>query len=331
MIAPPPLRPGRRWWTWAVPLSLLLAASVGAGAAWFAWRTHRLPDWLRHAEAAPSVPPETAPASLLPAQRREQFLKEAVDHYVKPTKDPATDPDYPLGVRHATELAVFYFEEWRPDDAELFFRRLEDPKLPQAYGTLARLGHAVVLSLQNKAAESDKLFQDLFRADHRKQTNNPLLFSNVPLRQWLVRALDRNEVNATPDHPFPTELRPIRQWLMEPPGAKKAPDKGTRANFALDYGCIAFSTCAPLNLPAMTTTVPSRDTFTAPITAARSRPAVPSSLIPTAATPSRPPRNSAADLADFSSSVSSRKAASTSSATRKPPEQDRSPPAKSAS
>src|SRR4029077_9971188 len=92
-------------------------------------------------------------------RRKEQFLRGAVEQYANPGTDRQSRD---LGIRHNLALALFYFKENRLEEADEFFGKLiDDPAKVPSYRTLGRLGHAIVLARQDRAAESVRLFQEL--------------------------------------------------------------------------------------------------------------------------------------------------------------------------
>jgi hypothetical protein len=204
------LRPPRSWTWWAglVVTSIGLALIGGAAVAWVYSRT---------TAASPSGPPSVSAVPDGPIvteqQKRLQFLLEAVAQYADPPPGDRYSRD--LGVRHNLELALFYLKENRLKEADEFFTKLGDnsTKVP-AYRTLGRLGHAIVLARQDRAAESIKLFQELM-------TDKPVpqqiqFFLNQPeLRYEIARALEHNKANRGG---LPPELERFR----EPPGPQQA-------------------------------------------------------------------------------------------------------------
>jgi serine/threonine protein kinase len=209
--------PGRRRLWPAVLLSLGAALALGATAGWL-WRHH---------EAVPPLPapaPEDTAPSPEPFQslaRREQFLKEAVEQYANPGKD---QKQVQLGLAHCQELGLFYLEQGRLREANEFFNRLVRPgqEVPP-YRFFGQLGHATVLGLEDRAAESDDLFVDWLT----RPAATGFLKNNVRMHEWVARALDHNLANETPDHPFPSKLEPFRHPAggPGPRGGDKMPAK----------------------------------------------------------------------------------------------------------
>jgi serine/threonine-protein kinase len=196
--------PRRRWLVALVAVSLLLSTAGGAGLAWAR---------LKKQTTAPSVAVSATDVdnveALFSKQKHEQFLKDVVDSYADPGKDATKIRN---GLSHCIELGLLYLEQWRLDEADALFGRLMQSSVDQYVG-LGRLGHAIVLGLQNKPAESNRAFLDALKylnwnkARPRQAINR---FESPQLVQWAARALDYNAANATTEAPFPQQLTPLR-------------------------------------------------------------------------------------------------------------------------
>jgi serine/threonine-protein kinase len=187
-----------RWLFAAVPVSLGLALAAGAGAA-LLLRQYRSANVT--AAAAPDVSPDDGPVSL---RKREQVLKDAVALYATP-KDPT---QVRLGVGQNVELALFYLDQWRLDDAEQLFTALAGKGEVRPYHLLGRLGQALVLALRSEAAKSNELFLEVTGGGQATERLEGMLKQNPRLRQWVARALDYNATNL-PDK-FPPALSRLR-------------------------------------------------------------------------------------------------------------------------
>jgi serine/threonine-protein kinase len=198
----------RRWLPWLVAASLLLSALSGAGVAWA--RLKRQAG--TQAPANPSADVGDVEA-LFSKQKHEQFLRDAVEQYADPGSDPTKVRN---GVNHIVELGLLYLEQWRLSDADELFTRQMQSTVSQ-YALLGRLGHAIVLGLQNHPADSNQLFLELVKdkpARKDKLLQALLLLDNPQLAQWVARALDYNAANATTELPFPRELTQLRNpWM----------------------------------------------------------------------------------------------------------------------
>jgi hypothetical protein len=116
------------------------------------------------------------------------------------------------------------------DEADALFSRLRQSSV-EDYMDLGRLGHAIVLGLQNQAVESNQAVLDLWkqknwRLDRPRQSR--LLAENPQLAQWLARALDYNAKNLPKDAVFPIDLMPLRTpWrgALQRAATEKGPGK----------------------------------------------------------------------------------------------------------
>jgi hypothetical protein len=216
-----PARRPRRWLPWAVAGSVLLAATGGAAVGWV-----QLQAGARPAAGPPTAPDAPEPRPLQSEAEHETFLKRAVQEYLRGANPQEVQAQVRKGLDHAIELALFYLDRWRLAEADELFEKLTAVgaanKVPQ-YGRLGRLGHAIVLALQDKPAESNRLFQDEARA--RENIGLPVwLRQNPKLQVWIARALDHNAENA-PEQ-FPKELKPLQVPPQSAPPRRDKP-KGT--------------------------------------------------------------------------------------------------------
>jgi hypothetical protein len=181
------------------------ALGGGAGLGWL-W----LHGGTRPETAGVSTTEPAEVNALLSEAEREKFLLTAVEQYATSGGD---IEQVRMGVAHNVELAVFYLERRRLDDADRFFAKLEGAAQPKAYRTVGRLGRAIVLALKDKADESNDLFKQ-FVKDLRgpeAAVSLPLLNQSPKLRMWIGKALDHNYENAPPERPFPKELEVLRK------------------------------------------------------------------------------------------------------------------------
>jgi serine/threonine-protein kinase len=205
----------RRWLPWAFAGSLLLAATSGAAVGWL--RLHAAAKSAGNATTA--AEPEANP--LRSEAEREDLMKRTVQQYLKPsgTTPQERATQVRMGIDHAVELTVFYLDRWRLSDADELFEKLTaaGDKVPQ-YLKLGKLGHALVLGLQDRPTESNKLF--LEAVGNRDAFVQTLLRQNPRLQLWMARALDHNAENAPNE--FPKELRP---YQLPPAPPRRGPDK----------------------------------------------------------------------------------------------------------
>jgi hypothetical protein len=202
-----------------VAASIVLAATGGAAVGWV--RLHAGTRSAAAQGATEALDPRPAPTEA----EREKFLQTAVQQYLKPTGTTPQEVNTQarLGVDHAIELAVFYLDRWRLNDAEDLFTKLiaAGDKVPQ-YLKLGRIGHAIILALQDKPDESNRLFLEAIgrKGERDRLLQMPWFRQNPKLQLWIARALDHNQQNA-PDQ-FPQQLKP---WLEPSAAPKRAPDK----------------------------------------------------------------------------------------------------------
>jgi hypothetical protein len=192
----------RGWLAALAAASVLLALFIGGTAAWLRTETTVPPP-----PSAPVPPPATgADGPLLTEKRKnEELIRENVQKYTSPGADPV------LGVRHSLELALLYLKEDRLEEADQFFTSLvKNPAKAPAYRNLGRMGHAIVLARQDRAAESNRLLLELL-GDKPRPGAEPLRFLlNQPqLRYEIARALEYNKANLR-DQPLPPRLEALR-------------------------------------------------------------------------------------------------------------------------
>jgi serine/threonine-protein kinase len=201
------LTAGLRWLLpAAVLLSLVLAAALGAALGWVRVRYREQPS-----EQADQPADSGAVESLFSTQDRENFLKEAVEQYADPGKDANR---LKLGVSHCIELATFYLEQGKLDDADELFTRLRQRPAGE-YVLLGRVGHAIVLGLGNHSAESNQAFLDLFggqKGSIEAFRSGSFLRDNPSMRPWIARALDFNAANLGDQ--FPARLQSLRKPVV---------------------------------------------------------------------------------------------------------------------
>jgi serine/threonine-protein kinase len=201
----------RRWLPWAVALSLVLAAGGGGVLA----GVLRL-GWFRPQPTSPTPLDVRAANDPMSFQQREQVLKLDVEHHL----DPGNDNDkIDTGLRLCVELGLLYLGQWRLEEAEEFFAKLERLQQVKPYRDFGQLGRAMVLAFQNRPGESNRLFLELL-PDRLLAARQ-----NIQLRQMVVKALNYNKENATKTEPFPSNLQSLAKALSLPPSRKPGKDK----------------------------------------------------------------------------------------------------------
>jgi serine/threonine-protein kinase len=218
--------PRRRRAAWLFVASVLLAALGGAGYAW-----HRRPaDPAPTNTAPPAVSPGDAEVDRILPQKREQTLRDRAEDWLNPekfVKNPAA------GFGNCLDLALFYLENDRLDDAEKLFVRLDGFRQQSpAYHALGHLGRAITLALRNRAPESNKLFTEVTKWQHISRVleawlddrrmsapkQDPIqMWLDPALRYWVVRALLYNEKNGVPDRDVPEALLKLKQKKQASP------------------------------------------------------------------------------------------------------------------
>jgi serine/threonine-protein kinase len=179
---------------WLVGASVLLALALGAACG-----------WLRRHTGAAAVPVPDREA-LSPSQHEQALRKLAEEALGQAGKN----DNVQRGADHCLELALFYLDQFRLDDAEGLFRRLDGIRQGRPYHVLGRLGLGIVAALRSKPQESNKFFQDIFFA--ARPEPGVKRFEGLPLwrdpqwRYWLARAVDYNRKNGLDDKEVPPLL-----------------------------------------------------------------------------------------------------------------------------
>jgi serine/threonine-protein kinase len=206
----PPTGRLRRWLVWVAAISILLALAVGVLAGWLT-----SPSPVAAEKAGESA--EAAETFFFSRPEREAFLKQQMKRYSQPGED---RDRITTGLRYAIELGLMYLEDGRLAEAEKLFQDLERPGQGPAYHTLGKLGKALVLALQDRAEESNKLFLQLIPAylkwgpvrvsDQDKLWYYQVFRSDMRLRRMIARALDRNFDNNP--QAFPKQRLGALRW-----------------------------------------------------------------------------------------------------------------------
>lgn len=203
----------RRWLTFAVIVSILLAGGAGVGFGW--WRQQagtRFGGQGGGTASSPLLPvapsDTTAAEAVFSSQRRERVLTQAAEEYLKPASG---NPNVSAGLGVCLDLGLFYLDEDRLDDAEKLFDQLEGIKQIRAYQNLGKLGRAIVLALRSQPEASNALIREFFSSikgvdakPARVILENQML-QQPRLRYWVAEALTYNRRNGTVD----PELLPL--------------------------------------------------------------------------------------------------------------------------
>ena len=120
-------------------------------------------------------------------------------------------------LKHAIELGLIYLKQRRLEEANQFFKELNQAGNKPQFRTWGKLGQAMVLAFQNNPADSNKEFQLALIPDFKGKKLNQFWFNDPAIRETLADALSFNLANAPDD--FPKNLR----RLLQPPQAVLKP------------------------------------------------------------------------------------------------------------
>jgi eukaryotic-like serine/threonine-protein kinase len=206
------------WLLWVAGASVVLALGIGLGFD-ILGQGHEPPT-----STVNQVSPQVADAPPLPKATpgqtaEEQQLLEAIQA-MESNKDVANV------IKYRVELAMYYLKDWRLDDAERVFKKMEDLNKEtsgKGYGQNASLGKAIVLAFRDRPEESNALFSQLLafkkgKAKGKDQSGIPPLLRRPEVAEMVAKALNHNLVNSPST--FPAALRP---FLAPPaPNLKKS-------------------------------------------------------------------------------------------------------------
>jgi serine/threonine-protein kinase len=188
-----------------VGLSLGLALAGGVGFGWYS----RQPSSIPPATTTPPADSNDVDAVLHSPQRKEKAMWETLDQqYLNPEN---VGKNVGTGVGLCVDLAAFYLENDRLDDAEKLFLRLESLN-PAQYHVLGQLGRAIVLALRSEPKESNQLLHQVcafWARQPGKKLDDVALLKNPTLRYWTAQALHYNSKNGLPDKEVPPILHPL--------------------------------------------------------------------------------------------------------------------------
>lgn len=218
---------GARWprLRWVAFAGAVAALGVGAFVGW------------RSGNAA-STPAATEPVAVDDRansfyQEEQRLLQEVRRTEAGPdSKKNGPSDDVLESVRYALEvrlkLLVLYLDEWRLADAARFADAETHSPVP-AYQTCGRLCKAVVLAFEDKAAESNEAFVELFgdkKSLRQHRIKIMLVNRNRRFHQLIVEALDRNEINRAKPPAELDELRKPQPYAPFAPGLTRKGGKG---------------------------------------------------------------------------------------------------------
>jgi serine/threonine-protein kinase len=207
-----PGRSRRVRWLAASAVGVMLAGGGVAG-----WVSHREPS------AVVPAPPETF------ARQQETLFLQAV----QVSEGAKVQVEVQFGLTNRINLAVLYLDQWRLDDADRFFKDMAHSSVLQ-YEMLGRLGEAVVLAFEDKAAQSNERLLELFGENHFKD-NRPLKINlvnrDLRFRQKIAEAVRRNRQNE-PQATLPPMVRALERpgpfpfaFVGGKPAVVKRPEK----------------------------------------------------------------------------------------------------------
>jgi serine/threonine-protein kinase len=202
--------PVARWPRWLLAAMVAITLGVAALAGAVIAR-------IRQPAAVPATRVATGdPADVdqLPLDD-EPALRRTAEIYI--TAGPGKDVS--VGMSLCSKLAVLYLDQHRLDEADKLFTHLEGNDRVTAYRTLGRLGRAIVLALQSRAADSNRLFREVAYSLPHRETVLPKgaprrpdpelvkIWQNASFLYWLAQAVRYNHINGVPDEEVPPPLR----------------------------------------------------------------------------------------------------------------------------
>jgi hypothetical protein len=190
--------------------------------------------WSRQREAAADLDQvaDRAPFEMLSSEKkREEFLQRSVQEYANPREA----VQLTLGLGHSLELAQLYLNQWRLEDADRFFGTLADnPSHVREFVKVGRLGHAIVLALEDRASDSAHEFEEILsEKDTGSGRMRFMLNRNPGFLRWVVQALDYDAANlAAAGQTLPRPLEEYRKPGPLPllsPSLPRKPQRGDKA------------------------------------------------------------------------------------------------------
>jgi serine/threonine-protein kinase len=190
----PAYSPRRRLWIPAV-LSVLAALAVGFA---FGWQSPEPP--------APPAREVKNPEEEKLRRKIERLLEDFQEHSTRSQDKSALR----RGMEDAIDLSVLLLKKRRLDEADRFFKQLDDMEKRPNYRLLGQVGRAVSLAYQDRAKESNELFLKLVPHKPGPKGNWPIWLLHPQLRALVAEALNHNAANLT-DSTFPTGLERLRR------------------------------------------------------------------------------------------------------------------------
>jgi serine/threonine-protein kinase len=181
----PRLARSRRWLAWAAVLSVLLALGGGLALGWW-----------RNVVSVPAPPPHVDVDDPFSAAKGEKLLLDRVKHYTEPT----SNLEEKSGLDDRIALGLYYLvaKPRRLDEAERFFKQLQQADRVKSYRMLGLLGEAMVLAFRDQPKDSVALFRKV-RADKSgkgmRGIIHPLFRDYGPLHEMVSEAMRHNREN----------------------------------------------------------------------------------------------------------------------------------------
>jgi serine/threonine-protein kinase len=209
--------------------SILLALLGGAFAGWRSNQPRPAPDFSKENLAL-----EPTSDSLGYQKRLEHYLVAAVKEF----ENPQSPEQRNRGIRIGLDLGELYMDQWRLDEADLFFNSLiHNPYSVREYTVIGQLGRAMVLAFPRdnpsqgeRHQESTKIFLDVLTVRNSGINRlTPFINRNLRFLQIMVMALDYDAANCRAHNlPFPPELEEFRKTRPLRPGKPANPAQGRK-------------------------------------------------------------------------------------------------------
>jgi serine/threonine-protein kinase len=191
-----PTRPPRRWLWIPAGLSVFLALAVGFAIGW-------------HPAGTPAATHEVKNPDEEKLRRKiERLHEDFLEHSAKPEDKQGVR----RGLEDAVELTLLLLKERRLEEADRFFKELDDAKGNPRYRQLGQVGQAISLAFQDKAKESNEMLLKLLpkQGPKAKFAAPSYWLIHPQLRYLVAEAIDHNALNL-PDSPLPAALERLRR------------------------------------------------------------------------------------------------------------------------
>jgi eukaryotic-like serine/threonine-protein kinase len=210
-----PIAPQRRWTPWLVAVTIVLGLGAGLGLGY----------WHSHTASPTTTAPEPLAATSKQRPEPDAALKAAIPEQEKRLLDHLQTAAGDDIQKCRLDLAVYYLKVDRLEDADKYFKLLEDsPKNKGGFRQYSILGKAIVLALRDETKASNDLFLIVFKTlkipAKEAGVLPPPLQRRQDMAEWTAKALQRNFVNSPAT--FPPGLQAYRAL---PPARLKSSDK----------------------------------------------------------------------------------------------------------